>query len=322
MTSKVLDLTTVGHAFNELCHVHLGDCDWKGINAQQEEFLSWYAVHCEEIAKLGDLEALASTDFVELNKFLEIRGFRPMFDPFNGIGVTAVLDMLVEWAAKGYPTTLRRKETGALLPVSGASWEARMAARTKQRTEPNWVEYPAFRLSADSVDVYDAVLSENPFACFRDPLIRLHTKTGHSLWLMRADEPSSGLQLNRIAQQLLNNAVLRPSVEWIVGVVVPMLEMNIDADLSWMLGMSAFSSSMERWFVQQAFQQFKLRANNVGAHVEAATGMMMATGACGPIPEPYVLDDPFIGFFTHPGNDTLPLAAFWADTDSWRNLDA
>lgn len=296
MTSKVLDLTTMGHALTELQNVFLGESKWNGINDQQAEFLAWYATHRDEITKLSDLEALASTDYAVLNSFLVTRGFDPMFEPFTGIGVAAILDMLVEWIHEGTLTTISRYEH-----AGGIDYLNLQSA----------VDYPAFKIAPSGVDIYDA-------AGYEHPLIRLHTKTGHSLWLMKAGEPASGLELNNAAESL-THAPLALTYRW-TGVIVPMLEMDVEPDLSWMLGCTALSPTKGKWTVAQIFQKFKLRANAKGARVKVATGMMMMTAnAMAPPPPPYILDDPFIGFFTQPGNDTLPLAAFWADTDVWQN---
>lgn len=280
----------MGHALTELCNAFLGDSEWTGINDQQQEFLTWYAAHRDEITKLSDLEALASTDFAALNTFLTAHGFTPMFQPFDpidGIGVAAILDMLVEWVREGTPTTITRYR-------------------------PEYTTYPAFEITADGVDVYNA-------AGYQHPLLRLHTKTGHHLWLMKADEPASGLHLNAQAQ-LLTRTQLNASPQWTVGVKVPMLEMDLEPDLSWMLGTKGLSPTRGEYEITQVFQKFKLRANAKGARVKVVTGIVMrATSAMAPTPEPYELNDPFIGFFTQPGNDTLPLAAFWADTDTWQN---
>jgi hypothetical protein len=298
MASKALDLTTVGHALSELCDAFLGEAEWNGINDQQQEFLTWWALHRDEIRKLSSLEALASTDYAELNKFLLARGFDAMFERFEGIGVAAILDMLVEWAVTGTPTSISRYEG------SGGVGYLLMQTAT---------DYPAFKISAGGADVYAA-------AGYAHPLIRLHTKTGHHLWLMKADEPASGLELNRQAQHLANLTGLRPSLRWTAGVIIPMLEMDIKPDVSWMLHATAVSPAHGKYAVEQVFQRFKLRANDKGARVKVVTGMVaMAACAGPPPPTPYHLDDPFIGFFTQPGNPTLPLAAFWADTDVWRN---
>ena len=113
----------------------------------------------------------------------------------------------------------------------------------------------------------------------------------------------------------------RPCLRWTAAVViVPMLEMDIKPDLSWLLGTTAVGTQ-GKYAVQQAFQQFKLRANEKGARVKVVTGLLVASArATSPPPMPYYLDDPFIGFFSPAGqSDTLPLAAFWADTDVWQN---
>lgn len=299
MTSKVLDLTTIGHAFNELCAAFLDDAKWYACNGEQQEFRMWYLDHRDEISKLDSLEALASTDFAELNKFLESRGFDPMFGPFAGIGVASILDMLVQWAQKGECSTITRFEP------DNSSRDIYGRPIVTETT----VDYPAFRISSEGADIYDV-------AGYWEPLVRLSTKTGHYLWLMKADEPKSGLELNRQAQ-LLARTERRLSRGWTIGAIVPMLDMNVRADLSWMIGMKIIDSTENEFSVKQAFQQFKLRADTEGAHVKVATGFAIPMAACGPTLEPYVFNEPFIGFFTQPSNETLPIAAFWADTDSW-----
>lgn len=307
MTSKVLDLTTVAHALNELCDTYLGDSEWHATSDQQQEFLTWYEANRDEIRQLDNLEALASPDHTALNTFLTAHGFTPMFEEFDGIGVASILDMLMEWIAEGYETPIRRP----LPPIQPPPTSKDLYGRPI-RPEPvaQWENYPGFRLGADAATIYNTTEHQNP-------LLRLHTKTGHSLWLTKADEPASGLELNHLARQLLTTQ-LTPSRDWTVGAIIPMLEIDLKADLNWMLGTTTLSPTKGKYELQQAFQQFKLRANEKGARVKVATGMSFAIAACGPLPEPYTLNDPFIGFFTQPGHDTLPLAAFWADTDVWQ----
>ncbi|MBB3752661.1 hypothetical protein FHT44_005173 [Mycolicibacterium sp. BK634] len=287
MTSKVLDLATVAHALIELRDAFLSYGKWEGINEQQQEFLNWYDLNHAEIKQLDSLEALASTSHVELNRFLTDHGFDEMFDQFDGIGVASILDILMEWASEGRVTEIIRTE-----PLAGKNFYGQKI--------PKDVSYPAFQVDADIYEVG-----------YEHPLVRLRTKTGHSLWLMKADEPPSGLALNISAQALLH-ADRSKEPSW-TGVVVPMLEIDTDGDVEWLLGMND-----GEYYLEQIFQKFKLRANEKGARVKVATGMVFARAACGPIEVPYTFDDPFVGFFTQPGHDTLLLAAFWADTDSWR----
>lgn len=200
MTSKALDLPTIGHAMNKIDDDFLGgECLWSGTNDQQREFLLWYVKHQEEIYKLSNLGALASTDFAELNKFLRDCDFTPKFEPFKGIGVASVLDMLVQWAVECYPTTISR--SGDI--------------------------YPAFEISPDGADVYEV-------KGYSHPLVRLHTKTGHGLWLMKSYEPFSGMKLVFQAQRLIETKI--PTRKSVRGVKVPMLEMDLSSDLSWLDG--------------------------------------------------------------------------------------
>jgi hypothetical protein len=291
MTTKALDLVTMGHALSELSATYLGDCQWQSVNDEQWAFLEWYRAHRDEIGKLSGLEALASTDYAVLNSFLKARGFVPQFRPFDGVGVASILDMLVEWLSKGTPTTVRRYDRS--LGEHGG-----------------YVTYPAFRIMAGGVDILDV-------AGFDQPLVRLRTTTGHSLWLMKADEPATGIELAYMAQKLLATHH-SPNPYWTVGVKVPMVEMDVRPDLSWMLGANTVSPTDGYHEIAQAFQQFKLRANEKGARVKVMTGFAARRGGpSGPVP--YGFDEPFIGFFTQPGHDTLPMAAFWADTDVWQN---
>ncbi len=288
MTSKILDLSTMAHALNELSNTQLGACTWVGVSESQRQFLDWYKANRDEVAKLDSLEALASFDSDELNNFLTERGFKPVFEPSYSLGVVSVLDMLVEWIVKGANTTIYTYD-----PALGESRN-----------------FPAFEIAPEGVDVYNVHRYEHP-------LVRLHTKTGHSLWLVQSDEPHSGLRLNEIARDYLSRDY-PVSTEWTAGVRVPMLEMDLEVELDWMTGLSAAVHDVGGEFtIDRAVQQFKLRANDVGARVKVATSFAFESMSYKP--EPYVFDRPFIGFFTQPGHDKLPLAAFWADTDSWRN---
>lgn len=291
MSTQALDLVTLGRALNELSTKYLGDCRWEPLNSSQLAFLLWYDTNKEALNSLENLEELASSDHLLLNEFLVERGFKPMFDKIEGVGVVSVLDMLVNWLIKGELTSISRYE--------------RSAEEFGRR-----VAYPAFRIPAGGVDIYDV-------EGYSMPLVRLRTMTGHSLWLMKVPEPGSGIELALSAQSILAaNRCLNP--HWSEGATVPMLEIDIVPDLSWVLGMSTNSPRDGRHVIVQAFQMFKLRANEVGARIKVATGLGTMRG--GPqLPTPYVFNEPFIGFTTQPSNDSMPVAAFWADTDSWKN---
>lgn len=278
MASKAIDFTTIAHALGEIGGV-TGVTRWLPATEAQAKFLMWFGKHHDEIAKLTNITAKASPDYMVLNEYLTEKGFDIKLDPFDGIGVVSILDMLVEWLVKGKLTTIE-----------------------------NWDEdttYPAFEISADGVELY---MVEGHV------LARLLTKSGQDLWLTKWREPDSELDLALTAQHLMDAPRHRLTGRW-QGVQVPMLEMDISPDLSWLPGIH--SSPPTNWTVAQVLQQFKLRANERGAHIKVAAAVVVTRSASSK-PVPYVFDEPFIGFFTQP-EGRVPLAAFYADTDVWEN---
>lgn len=281
MGSMALDLATMGHALQELSRIYLGDCRWRDVNDHQKRFLEWCVQNRAALESFDRLEARASLSFEELNAFLVERGFAPMFTPFQGVGVVSILDMVMEWLVKGTITTIERERTS----------------------------YPAFRIPSEGVHVFEHGGEH--------PLIRLLTKSGEGLWLMTAPKPDSELELAFEAERLLARSHSF-SERWTAGVVVPMLEMEFRTDLSWLLGMHTVDQDGGYHELTQAFQQFKLKAGAEGAHVLVATGMATTRGGFS-TPQPYRFTEPFMGFFTDAQDDFVPRAAFWADTDSWKN---
>jgi hypothetical protein len=270
----------------------LNDDSWQPANERQQQFLDWYVTHRAEIAKMGGLEALASTSYQKLNQFLLDHRFEVQFEPFDGIGVASILDLLVEWLVTGTLTAIERRE--------------------QQDGQPTLVSYPAFEISAAGVHIYEPDSSTDP------PLVRVQTKSGPDLWLAQHPAPLSGLELALAAQRLLTNHLAgrrQLSERWTAGVVIPMLEIDTQPDMSWLAGLH-LGPAGDLWEVAQAFQQFKLRANERGARVKVATGVALMRGITSARPTPYIFNQPPLGFFAE---GEVALAAFWADTDCWRS---
>jgi hypothetical protein len=285
MASSALDLATIGHALNALLEEGIGNNGWQAVSLDQQWFLEWYVANRELIARLDSLTAKASSDFKVLNEFLEEHGFEPKFEKLDGIGVVSILDMLVEWLVECKTATIERYDN-----------------------DLGYVDSPAFEVPAQGVTFY-ALKNDR----IGPPLVELRTKSGHSLWLREASQPLSGLELASQAQRMLVTP-LAPDYRWTDGVIVPMLEMNLDTDLDWLAGLATAPD----WRITKANQQFKLRANEKGARVKVATSLTLER-AMASAPQPYIFRNPFIGCFTQPGHPDIALAAFYADVDSWRN---
>jgi hypothetical protein len=288
MTSMALDFATIGRALQALSAAYLDDSSWQPATDDQHVFLEWFATHRKELSKLTNLESLASGDFAILNSFLVVRGFQPLFEPFDGIGVVSVLDMLVEWLTEADLTTIE----------------------VFNRSTMHIDSFPAFWLPSDGITIYDVE------GC-PAPLAQLRTKSGVTLWLTMDNRPESSLDLALDAQRI-STAARRLNTRYALGAKIPMLDLDVQSDLEWLMGMFTEDSPSGYHEITQAFQQFKLAANQKGAHIKVASGIA-ATRSAAPMPSPLIFNRPFIGFFTQPEHDHLPIAAFWADFDSWKN---
>jgi hypothetical protein len=276
MASMALDFTTIGRALKEFERVS-GDSSWVSCSTEQAALLKWLDEHQDTVLQLTDLWAKASPDHRVLNAFLREHKFPEMFDPLEGgVGVVAILDMLVNWLVRGRNELIQAADGNT---------------------------YPGFKLDSSTAKVCDV-------AGYESPLVALKTTTGHTVWLMEAPEPDSGLDLALHVQKLLES----PRFPRYSGdVVVPKIDLDLKPNIDWLCRLSAVPSG---WFVDEAFQLFKLRMNEIGARVKVATGITMRVVSLPP--EPYIFTRPFMGFFTQPDHANLALAAFWADYDVWR----
>lgn len=289
MATRALDVVTVAHAINTLEKEFLGpDRKWQVSNSEQERFFRIYLEMVSYLPQITGLKAKASMKYEELNRFLTSERFAPMFRPFDpkmGIGVVSILDKFVKW--------LEGKAT--LAKVYG----------------PIGKEYPGFSLSASGVTIYSVGGGY---------LAQLLTKSDDTLWLFLPPEKSydsfsKGLDLVEKAMALVRGD--KQPTNLYAGALIPKVDFNIKPDISWLLKASTFDKSGQYWFVDQAFQQFKLRMNEEGARARVATGVAVMRASVVATPPRLIFDRPFLGWFTQKGIP-VPMAVFYADCDSWR----
>ncbi|HET6747073.1 MAG TPA: hypothetical protein VFH06_03145 [Candidatus Saccharimonadales bacterium] len=275
-----LDPVTMAKALTRLAGEISNGSTWETMSDEvQERFLTWYHEHKGEVEELKDLKTEASSDAAILNKFLTDNGFEPMFREIGhgGYGAAAILDMLVEWKAKASRTMIFSYEGLKDLP------------------------YPAFEVPDHGIEVFDVPGQ-------KDNLVRLDTKDGSAVWVMMADQPDHELDLLELAMQAMSDK--RPADRtWIDGAIVPMIDISTSVPLEWMIGVNCGSQ-----YIDQAFQQFKVRMNEEGARAKVATGFATR----GMSPKPITFDQPFAGWFTQAGSE-LPIALFYAAHDSWKS---
>jgi hypothetical protein len=139
MATLALDTATITKALAALEEMELAPCTWTPTNPAQEQFLTWYYSNRKAISQLNHLEALVSDSYTVLNSYLEELGFVGMFEPFDGLGVASVLDLLLEWVEEGSVTTFKRVVSGL---QAGSAWSKVLRSR--------WASVPT-RESPDQV---------------------------------------------------------------------------------------------------------------------------------------------------------------------------
>ena len=245
----------------------------------QATYLTWHRSRASDVARLTHMLTEVSTDAAPLNSFLARHGFDPMFHeiPQGGLGAAAILDMLVEWAV---PASVSRLSSLGTV-------------------------YRAFEIPSSGIDVFTYPHSE-------ELLVKLDTTDGGAVWLSMIDRPAMpAFDMLRFADSRMRNrdevSQFRAQIK---SVIIPTLEISQEADLSWMLGAHNGDHTID-----QARQMVKLRMNEEGARVKAASILGTMRGIS--LAQPFVFDRPFMGWFTQPNSD-IPIGIFWADRDSWK----
>jgi hypothetical protein len=282
MTTLALDMTTFADALQMLKKSFLGNVTYHPVNHDQRTLVGWNDDHGDEVRELTQLKSLAATSADPLNALLKENGFDIRLDPFQpgDIGAVSILDMIVRWINAGKP---------------GAIWSGGKS-------------YPAFQLDSNDVQMYSVPEQT-------EPLVRLRTESGDDVWLIKPNQaPRSNFEASMLAQrtassrkeQLYNNR----------NIVVPNLEIDIQPDMSSLIGMGIESSLLGHFMVSQVLQQFKLRMNARGARAKVATAVAVTRGM-GPVH--YLFDQPFVFYMTQKGHEGLALAPVFADTDVWKD---
>jgi len=265
---------------------------WVPINGMQSRFLADFFRICRnEGLGIPEIESIASWSADEINTFLRQRGFDIQLQPFDSLtfgiarpfGIASVLDLLVEWLEKGRKTRVKC--------VLDQEWYD--AARLK-----NGVEY---------------LLSD----IHRHPIAAIATKTGDVVYMTKIDDAPDGFDLVAMAEQLAN--LSRP-VYTFGGLVFPMVDLNQQVDVSWILNMQTFTDDRTEAYISQAVQQTILKMNEEGARVKSAfAGSIMLMGTRIPKEKPdMIIDAPFLVWFMRPLLNK-PLFVGYIATEDWKN---
>lgn len=255
------------------------DRTWNPVNETQVELVRFLETLRSEIPDIPEIETLASWEAEKINSFLRERGFSIELEEFSDgeFGFASVLKVLVEWQKEGIQSTV---------------------------TTDAGDTYPAAKLKKGINFIQSG---ESTIAC-------VATKSNDLVFMTMLDEaPKSEFGLLDTVAQLM--AAATPTYR--DSLVFPMVDLDQEADLSWLLAMSTQDENGTPFQISQAKRQTKFKMNEKGALAEdAVTGAMMATSIR--IPNPYVINRPFLLWIERPGLNE-PLFVAHITEEDWKN---
>ncbi|MFW9846139.1 MAG: hypothetical protein ACFFD6_05300 [Candidatus Thorarchaeota archaeon] len=260
---------------------------WNAINDTQQEFLdSFYAVCRGEIPNIKELKSIAHTDADFINTWLKTHDFNIQLSPFeeNGFGTAGILDIMGLWLIQGQSAIVKTDDDE---------------------------QYPGVRLGEDGVSLFKVDKRKELVAA-------LKTRNDDMVYMMMADTVPTGLALGQTVQDIMEK--MTPTSPKFQGVVFPMIDLNMEGPLDWLLQMQLMipQGRFPFYFIQQALQQIKLKMNPEGFRVKSATAIAMVLGAAPPKRRPYIIDRPFLMWITRPGL-SKPLLVSYLNKDVWKD---
>jgi len=289
MTSMALDIATLIYAFRDLEKFWDTDpaVEWQPHNDSQQQFLDWYQCHGNKVSDIPGLTGIVSEHREVLVNYLKEYGYNHYLRSFDGVGVVSLFDLCDQWRKPG--------QVGVI----------RSYIRSNRRT----ADFDSVRLPAATATLYGV-------QGWHDPLVALDSDSGMRLWLMpHYKRPRDGLSLFATALDVLS--ARKGPVRRYSGAEIPMLDLSVDPDVSWLIGYDTHVQGTGYQVVAQTFQSVGVSLDQHGFRAKVMSVVATERSAPSGLP-PYVLNQPFLGFFTTRQQPTIPLACFWADYDSWR----
>jgi hypothetical protein len=267
---------------------------WISDNDQQKLFLAdtYTDKIIKEATSLSEIQTRVSEVAAELNDWMKSRGFTIKLQDFNKdrgeFGCVSIMDVLVEWVEPG---------TKSHVYFNG------------DRSQ----EYPGVCVKGDNSSILSSKKHPHPIA-------QLETKTGDHVYMTIAETELEGLKLTAKVQDIAANLI--PSREY-EGVVFPMVDLNQEVDIGWLLGMKTQvidgPKKDEWWKISQALQQTKFKMNEIGARAESAVAVGMMRGLAARSTPPMLrIEKPFLCWISRPGL-SAPFFAGFLTQDSWKD---
>lgn len=230
-----------------------------------------------------------------LNKILVEEGFDIQLEDFgrNEFGVVSILDVLVEWLMKGEEDQILVRD----------------------------VAYPAVRMNAHGKDEETGKFMTlcNFFTSryHRHPIGELYTKSGDRVYMSLASTnfPLEGFELYNKIEGIRSD--LQPAPSMWEGMIFPMVDINDQPDISWLVGMQTTDKDENDWEISQALQQTKFKMNQFGARVKSAVAMGFRSLSMDH-PQWLMIDRPFYLWIERDGV-SFPVVGMYVDYSDWKD---
>lgn len=270
------------------------DRTWHAVNAKQERLLAeiFPAMRPENVS-IPEIEQEVSWEAEAINEFLRRHGMDIRLEPFtrDTFGFAAVMRVAVQWLIAGVERD-----------IVGIDGKTYAGARIEQEHD--------YTVNGLNLEFLRSPSHPNP-------IVTLRTKSKDVVHLTRFDgEASSAFDLMAYAGKLLTDTERSRDYE---GVHFPMVDLDVQPDVSWLLNMWTTQRASElRAVMVQAVQQCKLQMNHEGAvATDAFAGA--ATLECCRMPKPdLVINGPFLFVLERPGLQQ-PMFVAHVCPDMWKN---
>ncbi len=274
MSSTVCVYPQVG-AFVTAENVFLGPKrEWIPEGEKQAAFVKILEECRGEIPDIPELESMASRNHEDINHFLALKNFDIRLKPFpppdseaKPWGAASVLDVVVEWLVEG-------GKRGILNDAGDREFEG-VALQ-------------------DGVQIFMARGRS-------EPIVGITTKSGDVVYMtMRGPLYFEGLDLLNCVETWSRTKQENYSYK---GVRFPMIDLDEQPDISWLVGLRTYDQEKFLNEVTQALQQTRFKMNEKGARVKSAVaiGGMRSTSVGPPPRPPYVINEPFVLWIERPG---------------------
>ncbi len=262
---------------------------WYSVNRLKRIWLQEiFSVTRRENNLIKGMETEVSWEADIINAFLKRNGMTIELQPFgpDTFGFAAIMKAGAPWIVPG----VQRSLTGA----DGETYPGALIEYERHARKPN----VAFRTSKRH----------------GEPIVTLSTDSDVLVHLTKFNQDLDAFDL---AAQV--NEIFFETERFydFGGVHFPMVDLDVQPDVSWLLEMYTFLDDGRRAWLSQAIQQFKLRMNHLGAKAEDAFAGEITFECFSPKPT-LQINESFLVVFEQPGL-IQPLCSVVVRPDAWKD---